>query len=178
MVCGLAFVVCYFAVPRDAAILGIGALNLALGVSLGLSLLLIGLAAIQWSKKLMTDREIVEERHEHHSSAEERAEVLGMLDDGAEDSQFGRRPLIRRCLFASLGVLVLPPIILLKDLGPLPDGDPSHTIWPRASASSTTSPCVPVKAAGSTRPDRERGPREPRRSSRESRSRTPRPRPP
>jgi hypothetical protein len=39
----LAFVVCYFAVPADSSVFGIGALNLSLGVTVGLALLLIGL---------------------------------------------------------------------------------------------------------------------------------------
>src|SRR5215831_8161272 len=59
---GLAFVVAYFAVPRDASFLGLGASNLALGGSLGLALLLIGIGAVQWARKLMGDKEIVEER--------------------------------------------------------------------------------------------------------------------
>jgi quinol---cytochrome c reductase iron-sulfur subunit len=130
-VASLAFVVCYFAVPHDAAWFGLGALNLSLGVTLGMGLLLIGLAAIQWAKKLMADREVVEERHLVGTPEEEKAEVLGMLDEGAEESQFGRRPLIRRSLVASLGLLIIPPVILLKDLGPLPKDALSHTIWHR-----------------------------------------------
>ena len=130
-VASLLFVVSYFAVPHDAAWFGIGALNLSLGVTLGMGLLLIGLAAIQWAKKLMTDHEVVEERHVVGTSEEEKAEVLGMLDEGAEESQLGRRPLIRSTLLASLGLLVIPPVILLKDLGPLPGDALSHTIWQR-----------------------------------------------
>ena len=130
-VASLAFVVCYFAVPHDAAWFGLGALNLSLGVTLGMGLLLIGLAAIQWAKKLMTDHEVVEDRHLIGTSEEEKTEVLGMLDDGAEESQLGRRPLIRSTLLASLGLLVIPPVILLKDLGPLPRAALSHTIWQR-----------------------------------------------
>jgi ubiquinol-cytochrome c reductase iron-sulfur subunit len=127
----LAFVVCYFAVPADSSVFGIGALNLSLGLTVGLALLLIGLAAIQWAKKLMADREVVEERHLVGTPDEEKAEVLGMLDEGAEESQFARRPLIKRSLLASLGLLVIPPVILLKDLGPLPRASLSHTIWQR-----------------------------------------------
>jgi quinol---cytochrome c reductase iron-sulfur subunit len=127
----LAFVVCYFAVPADSSVFGIGALNLSLGVTVGLALLLIGLAAIQWAKKLMADREVVEERHLVGTPDEEKTEVLGMLDEGAEESQFARRPLIKRSLLASLGLLVIPPVVLLKDLGPLPRASLSHTIWQR-----------------------------------------------
>ena len=53
-----------------------GASNLILGLTLGLALLLIGIGAIQWARKLMGDHEIVEYRHSAASSAEDREEAL------------------------------------------------------------------------------------------------------
>ena len=53
-----------FKVGDDPTIIaGYGASNVALGVTLGIALLLIGIAAIQWARKLMSDVEIVEMRH-------------------------------------------------------------------------------------------------------------------
>jgi len=75
--CTVAFIVSYLAVSPDASILGIGALNLALGGFLGMALPLIGLAAIQWAKKLMSDREIVDERHDASSTTEDRSRPSG-----------------------------------------------------------------------------------------------------
>lgn len=145
--CTVAFIVSYLAVPADASILGIGALNLALGGFLGMALLLIGLAAIQWAKKLMTDREIVDERHDANSTPEDRAEAIAVFDLGAEESQITRRPIIRRSLMGAMGLLLLTPVILLRDLGPLPKGAPSRTIWAKGIRIVNDVTYVPVKAS-------------------------------
>lgn len=127
----VAFVVAYFAVPKDASFLGFGASNLALGTTLGLALLLIGLGAVQWARRLMDDHEIVEERHPVSSDKQERAEAVSILQQGADESQIARRPLIRRTLIAAVALLGIPPIIMLRDLGPLPGNASAHTIWRR-----------------------------------------------
>ena len=54
------FVVAYVTIPRDETmwlpVLGdVNAMNFTLGLTMGLSLLLIGTGAIHWAKKLMTD---------------------------------------------------------------------------------------------------------------------------
>jgi ubiquinol-cytochrome c reductase iron-sulfur subunit len=145
--CTVAFIVSYLAVPTDASVFGIGALNLALGGFLGMALLLIGLAAIQWARKLMTDREIVDERHDASSSPEDRAEAIAIFDQGAEESQITRRPIIRRSLMGAMGLLLLTPVILLRDLGPLPKGAPSRTIWAKGIRIVNDVTYVPVKAS-------------------------------
>ena len=69
------FVVSYFVFKvghHPTIIGGYGASNVALGVTLGMALLLIGIAAIQWARKLMSDVEIVEMRHPVASSKEDR----------------------------------------------------------------------------------------------------------
>ncbi|HEY8455238.1 MAG TPA: Rieske 2Fe-2S domain-containing protein [Actinopolymorphaceae bacterium] len=125
------FVVAYLFVPKDAAFLGFGASNLALGGTFGLALLLIGVGAIQWSRRLMDDHEIVEERHPVRSSDADRAEAVATLRQGAAESGIGRRSLIRRTLIGALALLGIPPIILLGDLGPLPGRKSESTIWRR-----------------------------------------------
>ncbi|UYM05414.1 cytochrome bc1 complex Rieske iron-sulfur subunit [Solicola gregarius] len=127
----LAFCVCYFAVPLDTTttFLGFTAQNFALGLTLGGSLLLIGLGAIQWAKKLMADHEVIEMRHPARSSDEDRETTLGMFNEGVNESGFGRRPLIRNSLFGALGILGLPAIVLLRDLGPLPGDKQFNTVW-------------------------------------------------
>jgi ubiquinol-cytochrome c reductase iron-sulfur subunit len=127
------FCVAYFAFDPDPetgqTILGYGASNLALGLTLGLALLLIGVGAIQWAKKLMTDHEIVEYRHSAASSETDREEALVAFAAGAEDSGIGRRPLIRNSLLGAMGLLGLPAVVLLRDLGPLPGNSFSTTVW-------------------------------------------------
>lgn len=125
--------VAYFAIPRDS-ILEFGPLsgnanNMVIGLCLGLALFLIGAGAIQWAKKLMVDEEISEDRHAAHSSPQQIAEITEAFKEGAEESGFGRRKMIRNSLIGALGVLGLPAIILLRDLGPLPGRALYNTIW-------------------------------------------------
>jgi ubiquinol-cytochrome c reductase iron-sulfur subunit len=128
------FVVCYFAfkVGSDATVLpGIrwGASNVGLGVCLGGALLCIGIGAIQWARKMMSDVEIVEMRHPLPSSVEDREEAVEALNQGIADSQIARRPLIRNSLLGAMAALGLPAVVLLRDLGPLPHGDLAGTVW-------------------------------------------------
>ena len=106
-------------------------MNLFLGLTLGLALLLIGLGAIQWARKLMTDEEIIEYRHPAASSPEDRAIALEAFRTGAAESGFGRRTMIRNSLLGSLALLGLPAIVLLRDLGPLPGNSLEYTVWRR-----------------------------------------------
>ncbi|WP_020573340.1 ubiquinol-cytochrome c reductase iron-sulfur subunit [Actinopolymorpha alba] len=129
----IAFVVAYLVVPRHAAFLGFGASNLALGSTLGLALLFIGVGAVQWARRLMDDHEIVEERHSSSSSEQDRAEAIAVVRQGADESGIGRRTLIRRTLIGAVATLGIAPIILLADLGPLPGNKSAHTIWRRGT---------------------------------------------
>ncbi len=123
----------YFAIPRDS-ILEFGPLtgnanNLVIGLCLGLALFLIGAGAIQWAKKLMVDTEISEDRHDAFTSPEKKAEIIEAFQQGAAESGFTRRKLIRRSLIGAMGLLGLPAIVLLRDLGPLPGRSLYNTIW-------------------------------------------------
>ena len=119
-----------FDIGRDPdVILNMGASNVALGTFLGLSMICIGAGAIQWSRKLMSDHEIVEYRHPASSSEEDRSEAVAAFQQGVEDSGIARRPLIRNSLLGALAALGLPGIVLLRDLGPLPGDKLEHTVW-------------------------------------------------
>jgi ubiquinol-cytochrome c reductase iron-sulfur subunit len=125
--------VAYFAIPKDSTLV-VGPLtgnanNLTLGLCLGVALFLIGAGAIQWAKKLMVDNEIAEDRHPAHSAPEQKAEIIEGFQVGVAESGFTRRKLIRRSLIASMGLLGLPAIVLLRDLGPLPGRSLYNTIW-------------------------------------------------
>jgi ubiquinol-cytochrome c reductase iron-sulfur subunit len=125
----LLFCVAYFAVEPDQTFLGWSALNFSLGASLGGALLLMGAGIIEWAKKLMGDQEIVEPRHPVRSSDEDRADVMVDVNAGLNESGIARRPMIRNSLLGAIGVLSLgPPIVMLRDLGPLPK-DQSVTVW-------------------------------------------------
>ena len=134
MLCAILFLVSYFTFDIGAAaehdsIGGLGASNVALGVTLGLALLLIGVGVIQWARKLMSDQELVEMRHPAASSPEDRAETIAALNAGVEESGIGRRPLVRNTLLGAVGILLLPTVVMLRDLGPLPGDKLKHTVW-------------------------------------------------
>ncbi len=130
-VLALGFCVAFFAVDADAVFLGMGGSNLALGLTLGLALLLIGIGAIQWARKLMGDHEIIEYRHSGASSDADRDETLQAFRQGAEESGFGRRKLVRNSMLGAMAMLGLPAVVALRDLGPLPGTALETTVWRR-----------------------------------------------
>src|SRR5690606_17110362 len=80
-------------------------------------------------RKLMGDHEIFEMRHSAGSPEEDREVTLQALSDGLEESGIARRPLIRNSLLGAVGLLGLPAVVMLRDLGPLPGKKLYHTIW-------------------------------------------------
>ena len=134
---------------------GLGASTVALGSTLGLALLCIGIGIIQWARKLMADHEIVEMRHPARSSDEDREVTIAALGDGLEESGIARRPLIRNSLFGAIGVIALAPIVLLRDLGPTPgqveDEEEGkgleHTIWKQGVRVVRDVVGTPIRAA-------------------------------
>ncbi|UGQ09981.1 Rieske (2Fe-2S) protein [Yinghuangia sp. ASG 101] len=107
----------------------IGALNMALGCTLGVALFCIGAGAIHWARTLMTDEEIVQERHELKSAPADREAAIREFQQGASDSSIGRRPLIRRTMIGAMALVPLSGVVLLRDLGPLPGTKLRHTFW-------------------------------------------------
>ncbi len=132
-VCAILFVVAYFSLQvgaGDPTLIGnLGASNVVLGVLLGLATLLIGVGIIQWARKLMADHELVEMRHPARSSDEDRATTVAALNAGLEESGIGRRPLVRNSLLGAVGMLGLPAIVLLRDLGDPDIPALGRTIW-------------------------------------------------
>jgi ubiquinol-cytochrome c reductase iron-sulfur subunit len=103
--------------------------NLALGLTLGGSLFLLGAGAIHWAKKLMSSPQVIHERHELRSADDVREASLSDWDLGTEESGFGRRKLIRNSLIGAMALLPLPAVVILRDLGPLPGNTKASTIW-------------------------------------------------
>lgn len=117
------FVLSYYLIPGDwmihFGIIDTPARNLALGLTLGIGILLIGLGTQQWARKLMNDREHVEERHPSASSDEGRTEALEQLDAGIADSGVPRRKMLFASALGAVGILAAPALVLMTDLGPV-----------------------------------------------------------
>ncbi|MFF2776358.1 Rieske 2Fe-2S domain-containing protein [Streptomyces sp. NPDC058052] len=107
----------------------VSALNFALGWTLGLALFFIGAGAVHWARTLMSDVEIADERHPMAASPEVKAKVMADFAAGAAESGFGRRKLIRNTLFGALALVPLSGVMLLRDMGPLPERKLRTTLW-------------------------------------------------
>ena len=124
----------FFFIPDDVfifvPILGNqNAHQLGLGLGMAISLFFIGMGAIHWAKTLMPDTEVIAQRHEFRSPDSERKDFVTAVKEGAAASGLGRRSLIKRSLGAALGLSALSPLILLRDLGPLPGKELEKTTW-------------------------------------------------
>ncbi|NLE98540.1 MAG: Rieske (2Fe-2S) protein [Propionibacterium sp.] len=128
-VLAIAFIVIYFAMPRDwiihiefggATYIHASAMNVTLGLTGGLAVLLIGIAVVQWARALMNDHEMIEERHSAASDEDTRAAALAQWEDGVRDSNIRRRPLLLGALGGAVGFAVIPAVVTLADMGPWP----------------------------------------------------------
>ena len=127
-------IVSYIFVPQDLFIFipvmgDQNAHQLGLGIGMAISLFFIGLGAIHWAKTLMPDTEVVAERHEFRSPDSDRKEFVDAVKAGAGAAGLGRRSLIKKSLGAALGLSALSPLLLLRDLGPLPKKELEKTTW-------------------------------------------------
>jgi ubiquinol-cytochrome c reductase iron-sulfur subunit len=134
MLATVGFIASYVSIKPGKAIyvfpLGhLSALNFALGTTLGVALFTIGVGAVHWARTLMSDVEVADERHPIEASPEVRERVLSDFRQGAKESAIGRRGLIRTTMFGALALVPLSGVILLRDLGPLPEDKLRHTMW-------------------------------------------------
>lgn len=120
----IAFIVVYFAVPKEATITVMGSSWFAqttfLGLTGGLAVLLIGMGAVHWGRQIMSDVEISEERHSMASTPEEQEGFYEKLNAGIADANVGRRKMILGSMGGALGVVALPALVTLLDAGPWP----------------------------------------------------------
>ncbi|CAB4530410.1 MAG: Rieske 2Fe-2S domain-containing protein [Actinobacteria bacterium] len=127
-------IVSYIFIPDDVFIFipvmgNQNAHQLGLGLGMAISLFFIGMGAIHWAKTLMPDTEVVAQRHEFRSPDSDRKEFVEAVKSGAGAAGLGRRSLIKKSLGAALGLSALSPLLLLRDLGPLPEKELEKTTW-------------------------------------------------
>ncbi|WP_326663148.1 cytochrome bc1 complex Rieske iron-sulfur subunit [Streptomyces sp. NBC_00385] len=134
MLATVAFIASYVIFPVDKIVYifpfgHVSALNFSLGLTLGVALFAIGAGAVHWARTLMSDVEVADERHAIAAEPEVKAKVLADFAAGAEESAFGRRKLIRNTMFGALALVPLAGVVLLRDLGPLPEKKLRSTLW-------------------------------------------------
>src|SRR6516225_6087306 len=121
--------------------------NLALGLSMSVAFLAMGVGATIWVRSIMPNVEQVEERHVLASSETEREAFTKTFTEGAEASGFVKRPLLRRTLIAASVPLAVAPLVILRDMGPLPGTSLRHTVWRRGMRLVVFGPNTPLRAA-------------------------------
>ena len=121
--------------------------NLALGLSMSVAFLALGVGATIWVRNVMPNVEQVEERHPLASSEQDREAFTKTFTEGAEASGFVKRPLLRRTLIAASVPLAVAPLVVLRDLGPLPGTSLRHTVWRNGTRMVVYGPDTPLRAA-------------------------------
>jgi ubiquinol-cytochrome c reductase iron-sulfur subunit len=122
--------------------------NLALGTSLSVTLLALAAGSLLWVRHVMPDVEIEEERHDMASTPQERAAFQDYAVEAGRASQVGKRPLLRRTLLLATAPLAIAPVVLLRDLGPLPGTSLRETVWSpgrRLLVYGTNQPLTPAE---------------------------------
>jgi len=153
----IGFVAAYVGIDKSTVVYiplfgDVGAQTIALGITFGGAILLIGGGAIQWAKKLMPDVEVVQMRHEQVSPQEATTEAAGHYERGKEESGFARYKMIRRTMIGAMALFPIPLVIMLRDLwsGPAsqeftPAEILSTTIWRKGERIVTDATYLPVR---------------------------------
>jgi ubiquinol-cytochrome c reductase iron-sulfur subunit len=126
--------------------------NVALGTSLTVALLALGVGSLIWVRHLTPNIEIAEERHDLNSAPEQRKAFQREFAEGAAISQVTRRPLLRRTMLLATAPLALAPLVLLRDLGPLPQTSLRHTVWRKGLRAVTLGGLRPLTPADISTP--------------------------
>jgi len=148
---GCGFIAAYIGLevgPVDAVLRS----NLALGISLSVVLLALGTGSMIWVRHLTPNIEIEEERHDLNSAPADRAAFQREFAEGAAISQVTKRPLVRRTMLLATAPLALAPLVLLRDMGPLPGTSLRHTVWRKGLRAVTLGGNRPLRPADMTAP--------------------------
>ncbi|MFF3728980.1 Rieske 2Fe-2S domain-containing protein [Streptomyces sp. NPDC002476] len=134
MLATIGFIASYVIFPVDKIVYiwpfgHVSVLNFSLGLTLGVALFAIGAGAVHWARTLMSDVEVADDRHPIEAEPEVKAKVLADFAEGAKESALGRRKLIRNTMFGALALVPLSGVVLLRDLGPLPENKLRKSLW-------------------------------------------------
>ncbi|WP_248959426.1 cytochrome bc1 complex Rieske iron-sulfur subunit [Sphaerisporangium perillae] len=121
--------------------------NFALGSSLTVALLALAAGIVVWVRQIMPKYNLVQQRHPMVSDPEVRESVAETFLQGANESGFVKHKLLRRTLLLAAAPLGLLPLVLLKDLGPLPETTLRHTVWKKGRRLMVEGTKQPIRAA-------------------------------
>jgi ubiquinol-cytochrome c reductase iron-sulfur subunit len=146
----LLFVYAYVGIDEDLFVFvpvmgNTNAHQLFLGLGLAMALFFIGMAAVHWAKTLMPDHEVIDQRKEQRSKNEDREDFVTTVKERSAEAGLGRRPFIKRTMGLALGLVGISPILLLRDLGPLPGNDLNETNWKAGTRLVTDPGDRPIK---------------------------------
>jgi ubiquinol-cytochrome c reductase iron-sulfur subunit len=89
--------------------------------------------------------ELTEQRKPLASPEKDREEFAKTFTEGAEASQFTKRPMLRRTLLAATLPLAAAPLVILRDMGPLPGTTLRHTVWKKGMRLLVYGPNTPLR---------------------------------
>src|SRR5262249_55200877 len=121
--------------------------NLALGLSMSVAFLAVAAGAVIWGRSIIPGVGEGGERRPPTSNQEEREGFKKTFTEGTEASGFVKRPLLRRTLIAASVPLAVAPLVVLRDLGPLPGTSLRHTVWRKGTRMVVYGPNTPLRAA-------------------------------
>jgi ubiquinol-cytochrome c reductase iron-sulfur subunit len=114
---GVAFVVCFIAVPFHWKLPGQSQnfkyYTPLLGGLLGLMLAAMGFGAVLWAKWLMPEEEVEQDRHDEPSTEEDKILTQATLAVGLEDTGLPRRSMLLRSLALAGGAVATVPLVAL-----------------------------------------------------------------
>jgi ubiquinol-cytochrome c reductase iron-sulfur subunit len=146
LLASIGFIAAYVALPVHS-LANVFRSNLALGVSMTIAFGAVAVGAVIWVKVIMPHVELVEARKPLASAPEARAAFEKTFNEGAEASGFAKRPMLRRTLIAASAGLAIAPIVLLRDMGPLPGTSLRHTVWRKGTRLLVYGPNTPIRPA-------------------------------
>ncbi len=114
MLAAIGFVVAFVVVDPQTPN---GVYNAWLGGTLGAALVAIGVAGVLWHKMLMPHEKVVEERHTYAGTEQEWDELDATFVANSEETGVPRRKVLLGGLIGASGMLAVPAVVLLRDLG-------------------------------------------------------------
>ncbi|HUL25414.1 MAG TPA: Rieske 2Fe-2S domain-containing protein [Streptosporangiaceae bacterium] len=146
MLASIGFIAAYVGL-EVGTVSGTARSNLVLGLAMSVAFGALAVGAVIWVRFLMPQVELTEERKPLASTPQQRAEFAKTFTEGAEASGFAKRKLVRRTLIAATVPLALAPIVLLRDMGPLPGTSLRHTAWRKGMRLLVYGPNTPLRPA-------------------------------